>query len=385
MAAPLCTRHLADLGADVIKIERPDGGDFARGYDSVVKGQSAYFVWLNQGKRSVALNLSQPADWATFESLVASTDVLVHNLAPKAAEKLGIEWNRLHERWPNLIVCAISGYGQDGPYRDHKAYDLLLQGESGLVSLTGTPEHPAKVGISIADISAGMYALASVLVSLYNRERNASGGCFIDVSMLECIAEWMMAPAYHELYGGHAPPRTGLRHNMIVPYGPYEASNGAVNIAVQTPDQWRRFCQIVIQKPDLLSDERFASNEGRVEHRDELEPIVEAATAMVPREELLRRLEVADIPTGALNSVAELLSHPQLEARGRWHDVPSPFGEIRAIHHPMNISGLERRAGRVPALGEDTDGVVKESRVHSIARKRIGSQARAKVRPKRSI
>jgi itaconate CoA-transferase len=358
VAAPLCTRHLADLGADVVKIERPGGGDFARDYDSVVNGQSAYFVWLNQGKRSVVLNLKEESGWATFESLADTSDVLVHNLGPAAAENLGLVWGRLHERWPNLIVCAISGYGENGPYRDHKAYDLLLQGESGLLSLTGTPESPAKVGISIADISAGMYALASVLASLYERKRNDSGGRFIDVSMLECIAEWMMASVYHEIYAGQAPPRTGLRHNMIVPYGPFATKDGPVNIAVQTSQQWKRFCEIVILKPELLSDKRFSTNEGRVLDRAHLEPIIEAVVAKLSRADLLGRLDAADIPSGAINSVADLLQHPQLQARGRWREVPSPYGKVRAIHHPMNISGLERTTGEIPALGQDTDTFV---------------------------
>lgn len=361
VSAPLCTRHLADLGADVIKVERPNGGDFARGYDSAAKGQSAYFVWLNQGKRSIVLDLKDPKGLAALDSLLGLADVFIHNVGPTAAASLGLTWDRLHERWPRLIVCAISGYGQDGPRRNHKAYDLLLQAESGLISLTGTADQPAKVGISIVDISAGMYAFASVLACLFDRQRNDSAeGRFVDVSMLECIAEWMMAPTYHQLYGGHAPARAGMRHNMIVPYGLYSTRDGAVNVAVQTPAQWKRFCEDVIDRPDLTADEHFATNEQRVKERAQLESVIESVFGNLTQHEVLRRLDAAGIPAGTLGTVSDLINHPQLLARDRWHNISTPSGEVAALHHPMNISGLQRKAGRVPSLGEDTDQLMKE-------------------------
>lgn len=352
VAAPLATRHLADLGAEVVKVERPDGGDFARRYDSVVDGQSAYFVWLNRGKQSVALDVKLPGDRALLDGLLAGADVFVHNLGPGAVERLELGWDALHARWPRLISCMVSGYGADGPYRDRKAFDLLLQGESGLMSATGTPQHMARVGISIADISAGMYAFSSILAALYQRDRTGEG-VWIDISMLECLAEWMMAPAYHQLYAD-ALPRAGAHHNMIVPYGPYRARDGAVNLAVQNEGQWRRLCEIVLARPDLVEDPRFRTNELRVHNRGELEPLMEQILGDAARAEVLARLEAADVPFGAVNDVAGLLDHPQLRARGRWLEVDSPSGPVRALGHPMNLSGLPRRATRVPALGEHT-------------------------------
>ena len=320
VSAPLCTRHLADLGASVVKVERPDGGDFARGYDGVVKGMSAYFVWLNQGKRSVALDLKDPSDRAELERLLSEADVLVQNLGPRSAAALGLAWDTVHARHPRLILCSISGYGQDGPYRDRKAYDLLLQGEGGLLSVTGTEAEAAKVGISIADISAGMYALSSILACLYERVSTGEPH-FIDISMLECIAEWMMAPAYHQMYAGAAPKRTGLRHNMIVPYGPYRAADGLVNVAVHNDGQWQRFCAIVLERPDLGAEERFNTNEKRVHARGTLEPLVDQTLSRWTRAQVLERLDRADLPSGALNSVADLVAHPQLAARPRTRQV----------------------------------------------------------------
>ena len=360
VSAPLCTRHLADLGADVVKVERPDGGDFARRYDSVVKGQAAYFVWLNRGKRSIALNLKEPDDRAVLDALLARADVFVHNLGPGAVERLGLGWNALHEKWPRLISCGISGYGMNGPYRDRKAFDLLLQGESGIISTTGTPDQPAKVGISIADICAGMYAFSAILAALYQRERTGEGR-LIDVSMLECLAEWMMAPAYHQLYGGKAPERAGMRHNMIVPYGPYRIGDGSwVNLAVQTDGQWERLCRTVLRRPDLVDDPRFRTNESRVRYRTALEPLIEEALASDTRASIQERLDAADVPYGALNDLADLLAHPQLTARDRWFDVESPGGPVQALAPPFNIDGVPRRHGAVPALGEHTDDVRRE-------------------------
>jgi crotonobetainyl-CoA:carnitine CoA-transferase CaiB-like acyl-CoA transferase len=361
VAAPLCTRHLADLGADVVKIERPDGGDFARQYDSVVGGQSAYFVWLNRGKRSAALDLKCAADRTTLDGLLARADVFVHNLGPGAVERLGLGWQAVHERWPGLIVCAISGYGADGPYRGRKAFDLLLQGEGAIMDVTGTPDEPVKVGISIADLCAGVYAFSGILAALHQR-RQTEAGTFLDISMLDCLAEWMMVPAYHQLYAGAAPPRTGSRHNMIVPYGPYRVGDGSlVNLAVQNESQWKRLCERVLGMPQLAQEPRFGTNELRVQNRVELEKVIEAALANDTRTTAEERLRTADIPFGALNRVSDLVAHPQLAARGRWFEVDTSAGPVIALAHPFNISGLPQRRGPVPALGADTDAVRREA------------------------
>ncbi|MGH2378937.1 MAG: CaiB/BaiF CoA transferase family protein [Candidatus Limnocylindria bacterium] len=353
VAGPLCTRHLADLGADVVKIERPEG-DFARRYDSVVLGQSAYFVWLNRGKRSLTLDLTQAADRAALERLLERADVLVHNLGPGSLERLGLGWEALHARWPRLVSVGISGYGPDGPYRDRKAYDLLLQAESGVMSVTGTPEQPAKVGISIGDIGAGMYALASTLAAL--RQRDADGqGRRVEVSILDCLAEWMMAPAYHQMYAGAAPPRAGMRHNMIVPYGPYRCADGQVTLAIQNEGQWARFCEIVLGRPELAADDRFATNERRVRDRAELEAVVEEVLAGQTTAEVERALAAADVPFGSFNTVADLVAHPQLAARGRWVEVETPGGPVRALVPPFGIDDLAM--GAVPGLGEHSAAV----------------------------
>lgn len=361
---------MADLGADVVKVERPDGGDFGRRYDSVVKGLSAYFVWLNRGKRSVALELKQPSERAVLDELLSRADVFVHNLGPGAVERLGLDRDTLKQRWPRLITCAISGYGQNGPYRDRKAFDLLLQAESALISVTGTQDEPAKVGISIADICAGMYAFSAVLAALYERARSQEG-TFIDVSMLECLSEWMMAPAYHQLYAGKPPERTGMRHNLIVPYGPYRVGDGTwVFLAVQNEGQWERLCVSVLRRPDLFDDPMFRTNELRVRNRAELEPLIERSLARDTQDLVLQRLDAADLPSANLNDVAGLIVHPQLAARGRWFEIQSPAGHVRALAHPLNIDGLPRRAGSVPGLGEHTAEVKRElelRRVETIA------------------
>lgn len=357
VSAPLCSRHLADLGADVIKIERPDGGDFARRYDSVARGQSAYFVWLNAGKRSMTADLTISRDRATFEQLLGTADVLVHNLGPGAVDRLGYGWDHLHRRHPRLISCAISGYGANGPYRDRKAFDLLLQGESGLASITGTGDAPARVGISIVDISAGMYALAAVLAALIEREATDVGRS-IDISMLDSIAEWMSVPALHQRYAGAPPPRTGLHHPGIAPYGPYAAAGGTVRlIAVQNEPQWRRFCARVLGRPDLANDPRFARNELRVLNRVELDAEIASVLCRIELEELMAGLDQADVPHAPVNDVAGMLDHPQLSARGRWMPVATPTGEVTAVAPPL---GWPARSASVPALGADTDAILRE-------------------------
>ena len=360
VAAPLASRHLADLGADVIKVERPDGGDFARAYDSAVNGLSAYFVWLNRGKRSVALDLKAERDREVFAALIQRADAFIHNQGPGVAERLGYGYATLSESNPRLVWCAISGYGPDGPHRDRKAYDILLQGEAGVIALTGTPEQPAKVGISVADIASGMYAFSSILAALY--ERHTTGrGAEITISMLESLLEWVMPANYVTLYTGTAPARTGGRHNFIVPYGSYPVGDGgSVNLAVQNDGQWRRLCELVLRRPDLVSDPRFATNERRLANRAELEPLIESLLAGDTRATVEERLSQADVPFGSVNDLQHVLAHEQLAARGRWFDVPSPVGPLRALHHPFNISGLDRPAGSVPALGEHTDQVLEE-------------------------
>jgi itaconate CoA-transferase len=360
VAAPIATRHLADLGADVVKIERPDGGDFARDYDSAVHGLSAYFVWLNRGKRSVVLDLKSASDRRAFDILLERADVFVHNQGPGAAERLGVAYSQLAQRNPRLVMCAISGYGPDGPHRERKAYDLLLQGEAGVIALTGTPEEPAKVGISVADIASGMYAFSSILGALYRRAVTGQGA-EIQISMLEALAEWVMPAAYVAEYTGRAPGRAGARHNFIVPYGGYRVGDGgSVNLAVQNDGQWRRLCAIVLRKPELADDPLYRTNELRLQNRDTLEPLIESLLSADSRAAVEARLTEADVPFGTVNSVADLLGHPQLEARQRWFSVGSPVGDLKAFHHPMNIVGLERPAGSVPALGEHTAEVLAE-------------------------
>lgn len=358
VAGPLCTRHLADLGAEVIKVERPEG-DFARRYDTVVLGQSAYFVWLNRGKRSIVLDLAVPDDRALLERLLDTADVFVHNLGPGAVDRLGLGWERASVRWPLLLWASISGYGLDGPYRDRKAFDLLVQGESGVMSVTGSPDQPAKVGISIADISGGLYAFASILAALRLRDQDGRGRR-IDVSLLDCLAEWMMAPAYHQMYAGAAPPRTGMRHTTIVPYGPYRCADGHVDLGVQNERQWAAFCEIVLERPELTGDPRFATNEARVRGRAELEAIVEEVLATATRAEVETRLEAADVPFGSLNTVADLVAHPQLAARGRWTEVLTPGGPVRALIPPFGIGGMDPVMAAVPRLDAHGDAVRRE-------------------------
>jgi crotonobetainyl-CoA:carnitine CoA-transferase CaiB-like acyl-CoA transferase len=359
VAAPFASRQLADMGADVVKIERPDGGDSARAYDAAVNGVSAYFAWLNRGKRSVVLDLKQPRDREICSALVDRADVFVHNLAPGAVERLGFGYDDLALRNPRLVWCGISGYGPDGPLRDKKAYDMLVQAESGVVSVTGGPDSPAKVGVSIADIASGLYAYSSVLAALLRRDRTGRGDR-IDISMLECLAEWM-TPALSVWRGtGKVPARVGVRHNMIVPYGAYACADGAVLFAIQTQREWQRFCTQVVELPSLESDARFATNRDRLEHRDELEAIIEDRFRMLPRAAVMARLEAADIPTGAVNDVPSVVAHPQLAARGRWATVQVGGAPATALVPPHNVRGAPPRMDAVPALGEHTTQVLME-------------------------
>jgi crotonobetainyl-CoA:carnitine CoA-transferase CaiB-like acyl-CoA transferase len=359
VSAPFCSRQLADLGADVIKVERPDGGDTARGYDAALHGLSAYFAWLNRGKRSVVLDLKSAEGRAVCAQLVARADVFIHNLAPGAVERLGFGYEALAATDARLVWCGISGYGPDGPWRDVKAYDMLVQAESGVVSVTGTADAPAKVGISIADIAAGLYGYSSILAALYQRERTGRGER-IDISMLECLAEWMMPPLYVWQGTGKAPERAGVRHNMIVPYGAYACADGAVMFAIQHDREWHRFCTGVLGRPELADDPRFATNALRLAHRDELEAIIEAHFRDQPGAAVLERLTTAGIPTGTVNDVPALAAHPQLTARARWTTVGSPSGEIPALLPPHNLFHAPPRMDSVPALGEHTQSVLDE-------------------------
>ena len=379
VAAPLATRHLADLGADVVKVERPDGGDFARDYDRAVNGLSAHFVWLNRGKRSVALNLKDPDGRAAFQRLLDGADVFVYNQGPGAAERLGVGHADLRQRNPRLVTCAISGYGPDGPYRDRKAYDLLLQGEAGIMALTGTAEEQAKAGISVADIAAGMYAFSSVLAALLQRAQTGRG-TEIHVSMLECLAEWGMAAAYVTRYTGRAPARTGPRHSFIVPYGPYRVGDGAlVNLAVQNEGQWRRLCAVGLGRPDLADDARFNSMPLRLQNRAELEPLIEQIWSTETRASVEAKLEAADVPFGNLNEMADVVGHPQLAARERWFEIDSPVGPLASLHHPMNLAGLERPGGPIPALGQHTAEVLRELGYAAAEAERIAGARTAAV------
>ena len=359
VTGPFCSRQLADLGARVIKIERPDGGDFARGYDGALHGLSAYFAWLNRGKESVVLDVKTEAGRSALLRLVHRADIFVHNLAPGAVERLGLGYGVVAPLAPRLIWVGISGYGPDGPYRDKKAYDMLIQAEAGVVSLTGAPDAPAKVGISVADIAAGLYAYSSVLAALRQRDRTGRGDR-IDISMLECLVEWMTPQLYVQLGTGAPPPRAGLRHNMIVPYGAYRCADGNVMFAIQNDREWRRLCDVVLGRPELADDARYATNADRLANRRELEFLIEAIFETLSVGAVIERLEQGEIANAVVNEVAGVGAHPQLAARGRWTEVDSFVGPIPALLPPHNLTGAPPRMERVPALGEHTAAVLAE-------------------------
>ena len=356
VAAPFATRQLADLGARVIKIERPGGGDFARGYDRTTLGQSSHFIWLNRGKESVELDVKAPADRDLLGRLINAADVFVQNLAPGAADRLGLSPSGLRASRPRLICCSISGYGQDGPYATKKAYDLLVQCEAGLVMATGTPESPARPGISIADIAAGMYAYTGILTALYDRERTGEGAA-LHVAMLDALSEWMTQPVYFSHYGGQPLPRTGARHPSISPYGPFEASDGAVFFGIQNEREWLAFCRDVLQRTELATDRRFASNPERAARNDELTAIIENCFAKQSADEVIAALEGAGIACARLRAPGELTGHPELRTRGRWRPVGTPAGDVDALLPPVQATGQEPVMGPVPALGEHTTAI----------------------------
>lgn len=359
IAAPFCTRQLADLGARVIKVERPGAGDFARAYDTRVKGQSSHFVWTNRSKESLALDLKEPAQLDALKQLVAKADVLVQNLAPGAAARMGLSFEALHDAHPKLIVCDISGYGDDGPYRDKKAYDLLIQAEAGLLSVTGTPDAPCKAGNSMADIAAGMYAYSSILAALLQRQRTGEGS-HIDVSMLESLAEWMGFPMYYAYDGQSPPPRTGASHASIYPYGPFATKDGTVILGIQNEREWAVFCEQVLGNAALASDPRFDAGARRNEHRAALEAIILEVFRSLSTEQVEQRLDDAQIANGRMNDMAGLWAHPQLKARGRWRSVGSPAGDIPALLPPGRNSSFDHRMDPVPAAGEHTQAILRE-------------------------
>jgi len=364
VAAPLATRHLADQGARVIKIERPGTGDFARGYDQRVRGLSSHFVWTNRGKESLALNLKHPHASGVLQRLLARADVLVQNLAPGAAARLGLSFEALAPAHPRLIVCDISGYGDDparpGPCRDRKAYDLLIQSESGFVSITGSAEAPAKAGCSIADIAAGMYAYSNILTALIERGRSGRGRR-IDISMLESMVEWMGYPLYYAYDGAPPPPRAGAAHATIYPYGPFPTGDGrTVMLGLQNEREWQAFCAQVLRQPALAGDARFASNAARSAAREELRTILVEAFAALSAAELLQRLEDAGIASAQVNDLAQVWAHPQLQARERWVEVGTPAGPVRAALPPGAPDATAVRMAPVPALGEHGEALLRE-------------------------
>jgi itaconate CoA-transferase len=361
IAAPFCTRQLADLGARVIKIERPGVGDFARAYDERVKGLASHFVWSNRSKESLTLDLKHEEAQALLKRLILErADVVVQNLAPGAAARLGVSHAALAPARPGLIVCDISGYGDDGPYRDKKAYDLLIQSESGFLSVTGTPDAPAKAGCSIADIAAGMYAYSNILAALIGRAKTGLG-CRIDVSMLESMVEWMSYPLYYAFEGATPPPRAGAAHATIYPYGPFPTGDGkTVMLGLQNEREWAVFCKDVLQQPALATDARFATNSRRTEARAELRALVVAAFAHLTAEQVVARLDAAQIANARMNDMHDVWQHEQLKSRRRWREVATPAGSVPALLPPGQPNAYAPRMDPVPALGQHTDAILRE-------------------------
>ncbi|QWD72954.1 CaiB/BaiF CoA-transferase family protein [Polynucleobacter sp. UB-Raua-W9] len=360
IAAPFCTRQLADLGARVIKVERPGGGDFARIYDTQVDGLCSHFVWVNRSKESLTLDLKQPSARAALKQLLKTADVLVQNLAPGAAVRMGLTADVLQKDNPRLILCDISGYGNDGPYRDKKAYDLLIQSEAGFLSVTGTPETPSKSGNSIADIAAGMYAYTNILAALLQRGKTGKG-TVIDISMLESLSEWMSFPMYYAYKGAEPPPRNGASHATIYPYGPFKAGDGkTVMLGLQNEREWVQFCETVLENPALAKDERFDRNFKRNEKRSELLEIINTCFSKLSSDQLIARLDKAQIANAHLNDMGGLWKHEQLKARNRFAEVGTPNGPIAALLPPGLNDSYDYRMDPIPAVGEHTDTILKE-------------------------
>jgi crotonobetainyl-CoA:carnitine CoA-transferase CaiB-like acyl-CoA transferase len=358
VAAPFATRQLADLGARVIKVERPGSGDFARGYDESIHGQSSYFVWINRSKESLSCDLKQSEGRAVVGRLLADADVFVQNLAPGAAKRLGLDAATLQAEHPRLVVCDVTGFGSTGPWWDHKAYDLLVQCESGLVSLTGPMESPAKAGISVADIAAGMYAFSGILTALLQRATTGVAPA-VEVSLFEALAEWMGSPMYYTMGLGRQPERVGIEHATIAPYGPYTAGDGGVVlVGIQNEREWRAFCQVVLGDADVAHDPRFVRNSDRVAHRTELNALLGKRFAGLTHVEASELLTRADVAHASVNEVQGLIDHPVLAGRDRWRDVDTPGGPVRALLPPTQIAGVTPRMDPVPAVGEHTDAIL---------------------------
>jgi len=360
VAAPLATRHLADLGARVIKIERPGVGDFARAYDTTVRGLSSHFVWLNRSKQSLTLDVKAPEAPDVLARLFSRADVFVQNLAPGAAERLSLGAGELRQKYPKLIICNLLGYGAFGPYRDKKAYDLLIQSEAGLLSITGTEEQPCKSGISIADIAGGMYAYSAILTALLMRQRTGQGTT-IEVSLLEALGEWMGYPVYYTKYGGKAPLRTGAAHATIAPYGPFQSGDQKpVFLSIQNEREWERFCRVVLERGELVKDPRFDSGPRRVANRRDLHLAIEEVFSRLSAREIIARLDQGQIANARMNSVQEFLEHPQLASRNRWHEIDSPVGSLYALVPPADLADVEPVMGPIPSLGEHTNVILNE-------------------------
>ncbi|MFD4840475.1 CaiB/BaiF CoA transferase family protein [Achromobacter sp. NPDC058515] len=358
IAAPFCTRQLADMGARVIKIERPGSGDFARGYDERVRGLSSHFVWTNRSKESLTLDLKRDEAGGIMDRLLETADVLVQNLAPGAAARLGLSFEALREKYPRLIVCDISGYGEGGPYQDKKAYDLLIQSESGFLSVTGTQDDPVKAGCSIADIAAGMYAYSAILNALLLRQKTGLGSR-LDVSMLESMVEWMGFPMYYAFDGAAPPVRAGAAHASIYPYGPFPVGDGStIMLGLQNEREWRVFCAQVLRQAELAEDPRFISNSLRTANRDALRALIEAAFSDLSIGQVTDRLEDAQIANARVNDMAGVWAHPQLQARARWSQVDSPAGVLPALLPPASSNAFAPRMAAVPAVGQNTDAVL---------------------------
>ncbi|KAL3495157.1 CoA-transferase family III domain-containing protein [Aspergillus germanicus] len=366
IAAPFCTRQLADLGARVIKVERPGVGDFARNYDTRVNGLASHFVWTNRSKESLALDVKKPSDHAVLMKLLGKADVLVQNLAPGASARLGLSFDALKESHLGLIVCDISGYGQDGPYRDKKAYDLLVQSEAGMLSVTGTGNEPAKVGISIADIASGMYAYSNILAALLQRSKTGRGS-HIDISMLESMVEWMGFPMYYAYNGAPGPVPAGASHASIYPYGPFETGDGqSVMLGIQNEREWANFCTLVLSQPDLVTDDRFSSNSVRTQNREALKVIIHESFADITAEEATRRLDEASIANANVNDMHGVWEHAQLRSRNRWTEVQTPEGPVPALLPPgfappsSGNEGVRARMDPVPKVGEHNESILAE-------------------------